>query len=108
MVNSDFDYDKLAEFVENTNETVRIIEYKGRLIQKIDPIYLDPEPVFLKAHFYAPRKWLFGKYYSTFWVNTLVIWAMSVLFFTILYFRGLRHALNFFDTIKIAVKPRQR
>ena len=100
--------DKLAEFVENTNETVRIIEYKGRLIQKIDPIYLDPEPVFLKAHFYAPRKWLFGEYYSTFWVNTLVIWAMSVLFFIILYFRGLRHALNFFDTIKIAIKPRQR
>ena len=32
--------DKLAEFVENTNEPVRIVEYDGELIQKIDPVYL--------------------------------------------------------------------
>jgi hypothetical protein len=99
--------DKLAEFVENTNETVRIVEYKGRLIQKIDPIYLDPEPVNIKAHFYAPQKFLFGKYYSTFWVNTLVIWLMTILFYLILYFRGLRHMLNFFDTIKVRMKRKQ-
>jgi ABC-type multidrug transport system ATPase subunit len=100
--------DKLAEFVENTNETVRIIEYKGRLIQKIDPIYLDPNPVLIKAHFYAPEKWVAGKYYSTFWVNTLVIWMMSVLFYLVLYFRGLKHLLNFFDTVKSSFKSKQK
>lgn len=91
--------DKLAEFVENSNEVVRIIEYKGRLYQKIDPIYLDPEFKLIKAHFYAPRKQLFGKYYYTFWVNIIVIWMMSVIFFIILYFRGLRRLLDSFDNI---------
>jgi ABC-type multidrug transport system ATPase subunit len=100
--------DKLAEFVENTNETVRIIEYKGRLIQKIDPIYLNPDPILIKAHFYAPQKWFAGKYHSTFWVNTFVIWMMSVIFYLVLYFRGLRRLLNFFDTFKSTLKSKQR
>ena len=34
--------EKLTEFVENNTELIRIIEYKGRLFQKTDPIYLDP------------------------------------------------------------------
>jgi ABC transport system ATP-binding/permease protein len=89
--------EKLAEFVENNNELVRIIEYKGQLIQKIDPIYLDPVHPFIKAHFYAPRKMLFGKYYSTFWVNTIVIWTFSVLLYLMLYFRVLKRILDFLE-----------
>ncbi len=93
--------DKLAEFVKNSNESVRIVEYKGKLIQKISPIYLDPEPGFVKSHFYAPRKMLFGGYYSTFWVNVIVIWFMSLISYVILYYRGLRRLLNFFDSVGI-------
>ncbi len=89
--------DKLAEFAENRNEVVRIIEYKGHLYQKIDPIYLDPEQKFVKAHFYSPRKQVFGKYYSTFWVNLCVIWAMSLLLYIILYYRGLKKFLDYME-----------
>lgn len=89
--------DKLAEFVENSNEPVRIIEFKGKLLQKIDPIYLDPESNLIKAHFYAPQKKLFGVFYSTFWVNTLVIWLMSALFYLLLYFRGLKRLLDYLE-----------
>lgn len=91
--------DRLAEFVENSNEPVRIVEYKGHLIQKIDPIYLDPESNFIKAHFYAPRKKFLNRYYDTFWVNTIVIWIMSLMFFIILYFRLLRKLLDAFETV---------
>ena len=93
----DYHNDKLTEFVENSGELVRIIEYKGHLYQKIDPVYLDPEYNFVKAHFYAPRKKIFGSYYSTFWVNTFVIWAMSLILFIILYFRGLKRFLDFME-----------
>jgi ABC-type multidrug transport system ATPase subunit len=89
--------DKLAEFTENSTEIVRIIEYKGHLYQKIDPVYMDPEHKFVKAHFYSPRKQVFGKYYSTFWVNTLVIWAMTLLLYIILYFRGLKKFLDYME-----------
>lgn len=91
--------EKLTEFVENNNELVRIIEYKGMLIQKIDPIYLDPTHPLVKAHFYAPRKMVLGKYYSTFWVNIAVIWTFSILIYGILYFRLLKRFLDFLERI---------
>ncbi len=91
--------EKLAEFVENNTELIRIIEYKGRLIQKSDPIYLDPAHPFIKAHFYAPRKMLFGHYYDTFWVNIAVIWAYSILLYVMLYFRVLKRSLDFLEQL---------
>ncbi len=91
--------DQLAEFVENNNEVVRIVEYKGHIYQKIDPIYLDPEEKFLKAHFYAPRKLLGNKFYDTFWVNTLVIWVMSLILYIILYFRLLKRLIEHLENI---------
>ena len=91
--------EKLADMVKNSNEIERIIEYKGELIQKIDPIFLDPKGKFIKAHFYSPRKQIFGKFYSTFWVNTFVMWAMTILLFFVLYFRLLRRLLDFIEGI---------
>ncbi|MBN2480265.1 MAG: ATP-binding cassette domain-containing protein [Bacteroidales bacterium] len=91
--------EKLTEFVENNNEFVRIIEFKGRLYQKIDPVYLDPEHLFIKAHFYAPRKMLFGNYYSTFFINTLVIWCFAIFIYIILHFRLLKRFLDFLEQI---------
>lgn len=97
QLKKDYYNDRMAEFVENSNEPVRIIEYKGKLLQKIDPIYLDPESNLIKAHFYAPQKKIFGVFYSTFWVNTLVIWLMSLIFYIILYFRGLKKLLDYLE-----------
>ncbi len=95
----DYHNDRLAEFVENSNEPVRIVEFKGRLIQKIDPIYLDPESNFIKAHFYAAQKKFLGVYHPTFWVNTIVIWLMSIFFYILLYYRGLRRLLDAFENL---------
>lgn len=89
--------DNLAELLRNSNEINRIIEYKGELFQKVDPIYLDPESKFIKAHFYAPRKQFLGKYYDTYKVNIFVIWAMTVMFFFVLKYRLLRNLLDFFE-----------
>jgi ABC transport system ATP-binding/permease protein len=93
--------EKLAEFVKNSTEQDKIVEYKGKLIQKASPIYLNPESSMIKAHFYAPNKMIFGRYMSTFWVNTIVIWLMSIFFYITLYFRGLRKLLTFFENLGI-------
>jgi len=89
--------EKLADFVTNSEEMNRIIEYEGELVQKIDPVFKDPEYPFIKAHFYAPRKQLFGKYYPTFWVNMLVIWAMILLLYAALSRRWLRRLGDFIE-----------
>ncbi len=99
--------EKLADFVKNTEGIHRIIEYKGELVQKIDPVFNDPEYSFIKAHFYAPRKQLLGEYYSTFWINVMVIWLMSIILYFILYFRLMRKFMLFMERKHfIPKKPR--
>ena len=87
---------RLEEFVTNSTESDRIIQYKNRLYQKIDPIYMDPEHKLVKAHFYAPRKQVFGYFFSTFGVNIAIIWLMTGVFYIILYYRLLKRFLEFF------------
>lgn len=86
--------EKLTEFVTNSSEPDRIVEYKGRLYQKEYPIYLDPEPNFIKAHFYAPRKKIFGQFAGTLWVNVMVIWFSILTLYFVLYFRLLKKLLD--------------
>ncbi|MFO8236136.1 MAG: ATP-binding cassette domain-containing protein [Bacteroidales bacterium] len=93
--------EKLAEFVKNSNEINRILEYNNELIQKIDPIFLVPDNPFIKSHFYAPKKQIFGNYYHTYWVNLLVVWIMSIFLYIVLYFRLLRKAFNYFEEKQI-------
>ena len=84
----------LEEFVKNSNEKERFIEYKGELIQKVDPIFIDPPSRFIKAHFYAPRKQIFGTYIDTFIINVIVLWVMTGLLYLALYFRLLKKLLD--------------
>ena len=90
----------LADMVKNTNETYRIIEYKDRFLQNYHQIYKDPEYPFIKAHFYAPEKNIFGKSFPTIWVNVIVMWCFNVFFFIALYFRWLPRSLEVFEKIK--------
>ena len=90
----DYLNDQLKEFVTNKNTKNRVIVYKGQLIQKIDPIYLDPSQKFIKAQFYAPRKQLFGHFIHTFWINIIVIWVMTILSFLVLRYRLLKRGLD--------------
>ncbi|MCF8225535.1 MAG: ATP-binding cassette domain-containing protein [Bacteroidales bacterium] len=87
----------LEEFVTNKNEFTPNVEYKGELIQKSDPVFLDPKKGFIKAHFYAPRKLVFGNYMTTLWVNVIVMWLTTVVLFVMLYYRVLKKMLDFFE-----------
>lgn len=89
----------LADFTTNANEMQRITEYDNRLYQKTDPVYLDPRHPLIKAHFYAPRKSVFGMYVDTFWVNVAVLWIITLITFFVLYFRLLKRAFDFFEKV---------
>ena len=79
--------ESLADVVTNKNEVNVIVTDAGELIQKSDPIYLEPTySGFFGAQFYAPAKWLGGVRVPTLAANTLVLWAMSLLLAITLYF----------------------
>ena len=84
----------LEEFALNKNETNTFIEYKGELVQKMDPIFIDPQFPFIKAHFYSPTKQIFGSYIDTYLVNVMVLWIMTIGLYLALYFRVLKRLLD--------------
>jgi len=99
------DNEQLTSLVKNSSELTKIIEFNDKLIQRCDPIYYDPSrSQFLRAHFFAPRKSLFGVYYDTFWVNMGVVWFMSLILIFTLYFDVLKKFLDSFEAISDRIK----
>jgi ABC transport system ATP-binding/permease protein len=104
----DYSNERLSEFVRNADEINVVKEYEGHLFQKIDPIYNEPESKFIKAHFYAPTKAIFGKQFNTIWVNIAVIGFITTLLFIFLYYRILVKGLDFINDIKQTRKTKTR
>ena len=90
----DYPNESLEEFVTNKNESVKTLEYNDEIIQKLDPIFMDPKHPFIRAHFYAPQKMFFGIRVDTFIVNVIVLWVMTLILYLVLYFRLLKKALD--------------
>ncbi len=96
--------ESLADLVMNVAEKDRIIEYKGELIQQINPIFNEPEDPkhFLdyRAQFFAPTKHFAGIYFDTYVFNLIVVWFMTLFLYVMLYFEALRKGLNSLSKIK--------
>ena len=91
--------ESLADLVTNISEKNRIIEYKGKLVQQVDAVFLDPMPAHAldyRAHFFAPQKNLLGKMVNTYGFNILVIWLMSFALYLTLYTGLLKKIVNIF------------
>jgi len=87
----------ISELVKNLMETNRIVEQNGNLIQKIYPIYKDPEPdhpIDFDAQFYMPAKHFLYRNIDTFYFNTGVIWSMTFVLAMALYFDLLRRIID--------------
>jgi ABC-type multidrug transport system ATPase subunit len=84
----------LEDFVMDKNETTKTMVYKGELVQKLDPIFMDTRNRMILAHFYAPEKQIFGIRVDTYIVNVIVLWLMTSLLYLVLYFRLLKKLLD--------------
>lgn len=72
----------LADMVLNRNE-LKLLQYGAdRLIQKKDPVLMDPDSPYGRAHLYSPVKMIGSRKIDTFWFNVFVLWAMTgILYF---------------------------
>ena len=96
--------ESLADLVKNIATENRILEYRGRLLQMVDPIYHLPEPnnaVDYRTHFFAPKKHFAGTFFNTYGFNLVVIWLMSALLYFALYKEWFRRGLEFFSKVNL-------
>jgi len=99
--------ESLADLVRNVSTKERIIEYKGALIQNINPVFQHPNPHYrldYRAPFFIAEKNLGGWLVSTYFFNLLVIWGMTTLFFIALYFEWLRKFIHMFGKFNLTLK----
>lgn len=100
QLKDDYENESLNDLVTNRTTPYRILDLNGKYVQKIDPIYLDPSDSNVgRAHFFAPRKKIFGRYYDTYWVNIWVIWVMSLALSIALYFDLLKKLINALENL---------
>jgi len=112
--NEDYDFDlneakdlyfneSLSDLVRNVTVADRVIEFKGNLIQQIDPVFNKPvkpdNSLNYRTYFFAPLKYFAGTYIDTFYFNLLVIWFMSLLLYIALYFEAFRKLLRLIGNI---------
>ena len=99
--------ESLADLVKNVTVKERLLEYNGKLIQQINPIFQDPTPTHLldyRTAFFVAEKNLMGARISTYWFNLMVIWVMAILFYISLYFEWLRKLIDLFGKVNVPTK----
>jgi ABC-type multidrug transport system ATPase subunit/uncharacterized tellurite resistance protein B-like protein len=87
----------ILTLVKNMDETNRIIEKDGRLVQKFYPVYKDPDPdhmVDFDAQFYMPAKHFLNQNIDTFYFNVGVIWSMTIVLAIALYYEVLKKIID--------------
>jgi len=98
----DYTNDQVTSLVFDNKEKTRILEYKGRLIQQIYPIFADPNPenyFDFRTLFYVPKKYFAGRLYETLYFNAVIMWLMTLVFIITLYFDVLRKLIALGDSV---------
>ena len=92
-----------AVFVSNANVLERIEEQNGKLLQMIDPVFMDPpkheNPLNYRSHFMAPRKPFMGTTFGTYYFNMGVIWFFTFVLYLTLYFDLFKRLIVFLNNI---------
>jgi ABC transport system ATP-binding/permease protein len=86
----------LSRFAKNSMAPLPLVRLGNHLVQKIDPVYLDPQDrsiTSFRAHFMAPTKNLFGTLVPTFYFNILIIWIFTIMAYVALYYNALSRML---------------
>lgn len=87
----------IERLVTATETPERIVETSSHLVQKVYPIFKNPEKstaLDFRTHFFAPKKRLGGMLYDTLGFNILIIWLMSAFLYVTLYFNALRRLIE--------------
>ena len=89
--------ENLTDIVKNIYTESKIAVIDDQLIQIIDPIFHNPDRspgLNYRAHFYAPNKSVFNRYFDTYLFNMAVIWIFTIILYVTLYFESLKKLLS--------------
>jgi ABC-type multidrug transport system ATPase subunit len=93
---------RLQTLILNRETTNWTIETPEKIIQKYEPGYMKATSKHGRAHFYSPVKKIGNIEIETFWFNLLFIWFVTLVLYSILYYKLLQRAVTFFENLRFA------
>jgi ABC-type multidrug transport system ATPase subunit len=100
LLYNNYHNDKLEEIVRKVYEKNKMLEFRDRLVQNVDLIYLEPAaagPLGFRTHFMAPVKRFMGLRIDTFRFNILLVLFSVIILYITLYTEALRRMITLFD-----------
>ncbi len=91
--------ESLADLVLNRVELHKIVKINGKLVRKMEPVYMYPVLKNGRAHFYASVKRTGNIYMPTVLFNVLALLLMTLVFYITLQFSLLRKSIDFFGSL---------
>ena len=91
---------RLADFLLNRDVPDKSFKTPDRIIQKYEPVNMNPVSKYGRAHFYAPYKQIGNIQIDTFWFNLSVLWFVTFLLYLALYFNLLQKLVTYFEKLK--------
>jgi ABC-type multidrug transport system ATPase subunit len=96
------DYNEnLADIALNRLSTIKIVETDRKLIQKADPVLMQPDSRYGRAHFFAPFKQIGNLKIDTLFFNITVIWIMNLILFVTLYYNVLKRLIVRLESLQL-------
>lgn len=99
---------KLADLVLNRNELYKIYQTETQLIQKKDPIFMEPTSNYGQSHFYSPIKIIRGYKIDTLWFNIIMMWFGIAVFYLALFSDLLRVSIKYFQNLNLKEKFKKK
>ena len=88
----------LADLLMNRSQFDMVYRGDDQLIQKKDPIFMQPYSNIGRAHFYSPFKLIGENRISTFVFNVVFVWLMTIALYLTLLDNSLKKLINFFES----------
>ena len=87
----------LADMLLNNNILDKVYENDELIIQKADPVLMEPLSKIGRAQMFAPYKRIGSFKIDTIVFNVFIIWLMNIMFLVALYFNLLKKLMDLFD-----------
>jgi len=101
LLYNNYHNDKLEDIVRKVYEKNKMLEFRERIVQNVDLIYLEPAtagPLDFRTHFMAPVKRFLGLRVDTFRFNILLVLSLVIVLYIMLYTELLRRMIMFFES----------
>jgi hypothetical protein len=85
-----YENNRLIELATDYDNKYKTVVTAEKIVQKLDPGYRKSTSRFGRSHFYAPSKMLGSWEIDTYSFNLFVIWLVTLILYTALYFNLLR------------------